>query len=249
MLFQMQHWRKATTSLVQRISFHNRLLGDSGLRKSATKSAFRVDIISLHPGQCNHSHEAIQEVPKQRRQVVPSVVLHVRSLNARANREHSRQEARDGRRSAVVQSIERESKSGRIDGHEDMVDRPQWAELRDRDDLGAGESCVLFWGRDDAVGLRWILAGWEDMRTDQTYLRPDGGRGNLCAEVTSVECLVVVAAFALLPERGLAVDQVTNAGKVADGEVDAVEIWCESDEGSGDTASTWPELQSPGKPS
>lgn len=63
-----------------------------------------------------------------------------------------------------------------------------------------------------------------------------------------MERLVVIAAFALLPKRWLAVDQVTDAGKVADGEVDAVEIWCESYEGSSDTASTRPELQSPTKP-
>lgn len=87
------------------------------------------------------------------------------------------------------------------------------------------------------------------VRMDETYLRPNGGCWNLCTEIASMERLVVVAAFALLPQRWLAVDQITDAGKVADGEVDAIKVWCESYEGSGDTASTWPELQSPAKPS
>lgn len=49
MLFWMEQWLNAINNLVQSISFHSRLLGDSGFRKSARKSASRVDVISLIP--------------------------------------------------------------------------------------------------------------------------------------------------------------------------------------------------------
>ena len=83
------------------------------------------------------------------------------------------------------------------------------------------------------------------MESDNPYLCPDGGGRNQSAEVTRVQRFVVVRALALLPERGLAIDQVADSGEFADGQVDTIEVWRERDESPRNTPSTGPELQSP----
>jgi len=60
-----------------------------------------------------------------------------------------------------------------------------------------------------------------------------------------VQCLVVAGALALLPERRLAINQVTDSRKLTDSQVDAIKVRRERDESPRDAAGARPELQSP----
>jgi hypothetical protein len=77
------------------------------------------------------------------------------------------------------------------------------------------------------------------------YLCPDGSSRDQSTEVTRVQCLVVVRALALLPERRLAINQVAHSRKVADSQINTIEVRRERDESPRDTPSARPELQSP----
>jgi len=123
--------------------------------------------------------------------------------------------------------------------------------LADVQDGCRGELGVSFgWGHDavelvDVSRCRCLVRNNGIQGDLSTYLCPDGSSRNQSTEVTRVQCLVVVRALALLPERWLTIDQVADSRELTNGQINAVEVRRQRNESSRNTPSARPELQSP----